>query len=66
MSDQPKYSDAFAELQQLVSEIEEGQISIDELSDKVKRATILIGICKNKLKETEEDVNKILKELESE
>ena len=65
MSDQPTYTEAFEELQALVEEIEEGQISIDDLSEKVKRATVLIGICKNKLKDTEEDVSKILKELES-
>ena len=65
MSDQPTYTEAFDELQALVEEIEEGQISIDDLSEKVKRATVLIGICKNKLKDTEEDVSKILKELES-
>ena len=64
MSDQTTYTAAFAELQVLVAEIEEGQISIDDLSEKVKRATVLISICKNKLKDTEEDVSKILKELE--
>ena len=64
MSKKTTYTDAFAELQSLVAEIEEGQISIDDLSEKVKRATVLIAICKNKLKDTEEDVSKILKELE--
>jgi exodeoxyribonuclease VII small subunit len=66
MSDIPNYSEAFDELQQIVSEIEEGQISVDELSEKVKRAALLIKICKTKLASTEEDVNKILKELGSE
>ncbi|MBA4058308.1 MAG: exodeoxyribonuclease VII small subunit, partial [Marivirga sp.] len=45
------------------SEIEDGQISVDELSEKVKRAAVLIGICKSKLTSTEEDVAKILKDL---
>jgi exodeoxyribonuclease VII small subunit len=65
MNDQPNYSEAFEELQQIVSEIEEGQISVDELSEKVKRAAWLINICKTKLSSTEDDVNKILKDLES-
>ena len=64
MNDNPNYADAFDELQQIVSEIEEGQISVDELSEKVKRAALLIKICKTKLTSTEEDVNKILKDLE--
>jgi exodeoxyribonuclease VII small subunit len=38
---------------------------LDELSEKVKRATTLIKFCKLKLTTTEEDVNPILKELES-
>jgi exodeoxyribonuclease VII small subunit len=60
----PNYKEAFEELQQIVSEIEEGQISVDELSEKVKRAALLIRICKQKLSSTEEDVNKILRELD--
>lgn len=65
MSDKINYTDAFEELQTIVSEIEDGEISVDELSAKVKRATELIKICKSKLTSTEEDVNKILKELDS-
>jgi len=59
------YTEAFAELQKIVSEIEEGQISVDELSAKVKRAAHLIRICKTRLTATEADVNQILKELEA-
>lgn len=65
MNEEPKYTEAFAELQQIVEDIEQGEISVDELSEKVKRAALLIKICKTKLTTTEEDVNKILKELES-
>ena len=64
MADQLNYSEAFEELQRIVTEIEHGEISVDELSQKVKRATELIKICKTKLTTTEEDVNKILKDLE--
>ena len=66
MSKKQTYSDAFAELQQIVADIEDGEISVDELSEKVKRASELITICKKKLTSTEEDVNQILKELEAE
>jgi exodeoxyribonuclease VII small subunit len=64
MSDTTKYTEAFEELQVIVSEIEQGEISVDELSEKVNRAAQLIKICKSKLTKTEEDVNKILKELD--
>lgn len=64
MEKEINYTEAFDELQQIVNDIEEGEISVDELSIKVKRASKLIKICKNKLTATEEDVNQILKELE--
>lgn len=64
MSKKLSYDEAFNELQELVNEIESGKISIDLLSDKVKRASELIHICKNKLSTTEEDVKNILKKLE--
>ena len=66
MSEEIAYTVAFEELQLIVQEIEEGGISVDELSLKVKRAAQLIKICKSKLTSTEEDVNQILKELEGE
>ncbi len=65
MNEKTSYTEAFKELQRIVFEIEKGQISVDELSEKVKRAAQLIKICKSKLSATEEDVNKILKELDS-
>lgn len=64
MSKEPNYTEAFEELQEIVSEIEQGEISVDGLSEKVKRAAVLIKICKAKLVTTEEDVAGILKELE--
>lgn len=64
MSNNISYQDAFEELKQIVTDLEEGEVNVDELSEKVKRATQLIAVCKSKLTETEEDVNKILKELE--
>ncbi len=66
MNDELNYTNAFEELQAIVTEIEQGEITVDELSEKVKRAALLIKICKQKLTTTEEDVNKILKELEGE
>ncbi|GAA4782844.1 hypothetical protein GCM10023231_08120 [Olivibacter ginsenosidimutans] len=64
MDNQLSYISAFEELQTIVEEIEDGEISVDELSDKVKRAALLIKICKSKLTETEADVNKILEDLD--
>jgi exodeoxyribonuclease VII small subunit len=64
MNEEMTYTKAFEELQQIVSRIEQGSISIDELSTQVKRAAELIKICQQKLKSTDENVQQILKELE--
>jgi len=63
--EQPNYKDAFEELQAIIAEIEGGAIGVDQLSEKVKRAALLISICRDKLTTTEGDVNRILKELEA-
>lgn len=59
------YSDAMSELEQLVNDMEYGDISVDELSEKVKRSAFLIKFCKSRLKSTEQDVESILKDMES-
>lgn len=63
MSNTISYTEAFDELQEIVQEIERGEITVDVLSEKVKRAAMLIQICKKQLQTTEEDVQKILREL---
>lgn len=59
------YKEASEELQKIVTEIEGGKIGVDDLSEKVKRAAQLIKMCKDKLADTEGDINKILTELEA-
>lgn len=65
MSEKIKYTEAFEELQQIVSDLEKGETTVDQLAEQVRRAAFLIGICKEKLTATELDVKNILLELES-
>lgn len=65
MDKEVNYSEALRELEEIVAGIEEGKVTIDVLSEKVKRASYLISLCKSKLTSTEEDVKKILEEMES-
>ena len=60
------YTDAFAELQQIVTEMENSEIGIDELDAKVKRASVLLKICREKLFKTEQNVLETLKTLDTE
>ncbi|QED37339.1 exodeoxyribonuclease VII small subunit [Antarcticibacterium arcticum] len=57
------YTNAFAELQEIVSEMENAEIGIDLLESKVKRASELLKICKDKLYCTEKNVEDVLKEI---
>lgn len=59
-----KYEDAFNELQSIVKEIENGNIGVDLLSEKVKRASELILLCRSKLENTEKEVTALLKSID--
>lgn len=58
------YQEAVSELESILEEIEEGNTDIDVLSDRVKRALFLIQLCKTKLRKTDEEVRKLLSDLE--
>lgn len=58
------YNEAVAKLRGIVGDIEKGELDVDVLSDRVKEAARLIKICKEKLFKVDEEVKKILEELE--
>lgn len=58
------YTEAFKELQQIVEEMENSQISLDDLDSKVKRAAILLKVCREKLFSTEKNVQETLKTID--
>ncbi len=60
------YTEAFTELQQIVEEMENSEISIDELDAKVKRASALLKICREKLFKTEQNVLETLRTFDKE
>jgi len=63
MKEERSYEEALNELETIVSEIEDGDTSIDELTTKIKKAAELLKFCKDKLTNTEKDVEEILAEL---
>ena len=60
------YSEAIAEIEEILYLIENEELDIDILSDKVKRVSTLIKLCKKKLHNTELEVQKILDDIENE
>lgn len=58
------YNEAIAEIEEVLEKIENEELDVDELAEKVKRVSVLLKICKDKLFSTNEEVEKILKEME--
>lgn len=54
------YKDSIDELEAIINKIESGVVSVDELSDLVKKAANLIKGCKTKLRNTEAELNQFL------
>jgi exodeoxyribonuclease VII small subunit len=64
MSDTPGYKEAVEEIESIIEEIENETVDVDVLTGKVKRASLLIKYCKDKLKKTDNEINNVLKELD--
>ena len=58
------YNEAVDKLRKIVADIENGDLDVDLLSEKVKEATRLIKLCKENLYKVDEEVKKVLEELE--
>jgi exodeoxyribonuclease VII small subunit len=58
------YSEAIGTIDEILQQIEAGELDVDELAEKVRQASELLKICKSKLFNTEKEVEKVLKEME--
>lgn len=54
------YESALAELEQIVSAVERGDLPINQLTSRIKRAQELLSLCKAQLTQVENDVNSLL------
>lgn len=55
-----KYEEAMTRLENIVADMENGNLDIDSLCEKVKTAQKLIKMCRDKLIRTDEEIRKIL------
>lgn len=58
------YNEAITEIEEILEKIENEELDVDDLAEKVKRVSVLLKICKDKLQNTNEQVEQILKEME--
>lgn len=54
------YSEAMKRLEAIVSQIESGELDIDELGNQLKEAQKLIKFCRDKLYKADEEIKKMI------
>ena len=59
------YAQAIAELEEIVAKLQNNECEIDELKTYTNRSLSLLKFCKDKLFETDEEIKKMLEELDS-
>lgn len=57
-----KYEEALAQIEDIVSELEKKEVSIDELIKRVDFAKQLVDFCQDKLSKAEKEIEKIIEE----
>jgi len=57
------FNASMAEIEEILKTIEDGEPDIDKLVVKVKRASELIKMCQKKLRETEEEIEGVFKDV---
>ena len=60
------YNEAIQEMEIILEKIENEEMDVDKLSISVKRVSQLLKLCRGKLRKTESEVEKILKEMDEE
>jgi exodeoxyribonuclease VII small subunit len=64
MEENLTYDQAYQEIKKIAEALNTETISVDVLAERVKRGAFLIKLCQTKLKNTEDEVNSILKQME--
>jgi exodeoxyribonuclease VII small subunit len=58
------YKEAIFEIEKIIHKLENEEIDLDNLTENVKRASELITKCKESLKQSEVDIEKIIKTIQ--
>ena len=60
MKKEIKYEEAVRQLEEIVGQMENDELDIDDLTEKLKAAQKLIKLCKDKLTKTDAEIKKAL------
>lgn len=61
---QPGFTAAMRELEAILQRIEGDELDIDRLAEELKRATVLLELCRGKIRRAELEVTEIVQKLE--
>jgi exodeoxyribonuclease VII small subunit len=61
---EPGYGEAMAELEAILDELEGDQLDVDLLAARVQRASELLKICRARIARAQQDVDRIVSDLE--
>jgi exodeoxyribonuclease VII small subunit len=59
------YADAMAELGDILDELERDDLDVDVLAERVRRASVLIKLCRARITRAQADVESIVTDLEA-
>ncbi len=62
VSEQMSYADSMAEIEKIVAELQRDDCDIDTLAERTRRALTLIEQCRQRLRRSQEEVEKVLNE----
>jgi exodeoxyribonuclease VII small subunit len=61
---EPGYGEAMAELEAILDELEGDQLDVDLLAERVQRASELLKVCRARIARAQQDVDRIVSDLE--
>jgi exodeoxyribonuclease VII small subunit len=64
MTDQPGYAEAMAELEQILFELDDDQLDVDRLAERVQRAAELVRICRDRVSAARLAVEEVVTDLD--
>ena len=60
MNQEIKYEEAVSQLEDIVRKMENNELDIDQFGEQLKKAQMLLKLCKDRLTKTDEEIKKIL------
>ena len=61
----PRYAEMMEELEQILDQLESDSIDVDELSARVKRASELIRLCRQRLAGSQTEIEQVVADLDA-